>query len=89
MITHGVVNGVCRPVAIRMTGVVVGMRPSHSGTEATEHDSQNRYPVHRADQRFCTKCARRAPERSGSRLYIDVWYPLLSLHRDDPLIRVT
>ena len=74
---------------MHIAGAVVAQCPGRADAEAAEHDSQNCYTVHRPDQRFCTQCARGALERGGSGLYIDVWYPLLSLHRDDPLIRVT
>ena len=53
-----VMNGARRPMSIRMTSVVVAMRPRHTSADATEHDSQNRDPVHGSDQRFCTQCAR-------------------------------
>jgi hypothetical protein len=53
-----VMNGARRPMSIRMISVVVAMRPRHTGAETAEHDSQNRYPVHGSDQRFCTQCAR-------------------------------
>jgi len=53
-----VMNGAGWPVAIRMASVVVVMRPRHTSAETTEHYSQNRYPVHGPDQRFCTQCAR-------------------------------
>ena len=53
-----VMNGARWPVSIRMASVVVAMRPRHTGTKSAEHDSQNRYPVHGLDQRFCTQCAR-------------------------------
>ena len=86
---HTVMNGAGWPVSIRMASVVVAMRARHTGAETAEHDSQNRYPVHGPDQWFCTQRARRALGRNGSRLYVGVWYPLLSLHWDDPLIRVT
>ena len=51
-------NGARRPMPIRMASVVVAMRARHTGAETAEHDSQNRYPVHGPDQRFCTQCAR-------------------------------
>jgi len=53
-----VMNGAGWPVAIRMASVVVAMRPRHTSTETAEHYSQNRYPVHGSDQRFCTQYAR-------------------------------
>ena len=55
---RSVMNGAGWPVSIRMASVVVAMRPRHTGTKSAEHDSQNRYPVHGLDQRFCTQCAR-------------------------------
>ena len=53
-----VMNGARRPMAIRMTSVMMAMRTRHTSTETAEHDSQDRYPVHGSDQRFCTQCAR-------------------------------
>src|SRR5215469_16629114 len=70
-----VMNGASRPMPIRMASVVVAMRTRHTSTETAEHYGQNRYPVHGLDQRFCTQCARWALGRSGSRLYVGVWYP--------------
>ena len=55
---RSVMNGAGWPMSIRMASVVVAMRPRHTGADAAEHDSQNRYAVHGSDQRFCTQCAR-------------------------------